>query len=190
MRNFKIVSYYTENTGYEGEVINLISSIDKLNRHGHDIDYYIRGINNLKNWSLNTRYKAVFIKELLEKYKIPLVFVDADATIEEYPILFDTLDCDISAHYRKSHKTILSGTIFVKPNQKIFKMLDEWINLNNTNSVLEQKNLEKAINNGKNYDLNWHNLPFEYVQIFDAEESRDKPFIKHWQASRKFRKKV
>lgn len=185
---FKIISYYTKNTGYEKEVLYLIASLEKLKNEGYHIEYFVYGVDNLGNWAINTRYKAKFIKEKLEEFKCPLVFIDADAEVKQYPKLFDTLDCDIAVHYRESHKTILSGTIYIDYNEKTIKLLDEWIRLNKINSVLEQKNLEKAINICKQYGLNWVDLDPTYVQIFDTMKDVGEPVILHNQASRKYRR--
>lgn len=171
-----------------------MGSIERLkykDDYPFDLSYEIHGIDNLGSWHLNTRHKARFIKEMLSKHNCPVVFVDSDATVEKYPILFKDLKCDIAAHYRESHKTILSGTLYLDSNERVHRMLDEWVHLNSINSVLEQKNLETAINNGKNYGLTWYNLPPQYVQIFDTmKDCGGQPFISHWQASRKYRKNL
>lgn len=183
---FMVVSYFTRDTGYEIEVKRLKKSLDRFN-----IVSYIRGIESLGSWDLNTRYKAKFIKEMLEFWDCPIVFLDADAEVLEYPILFDNLDCDIAV-YRNKQVQLLSGTLYFGNTVNAKKLLDLWIAENKKVplSKFEQYNLAIILNrdNEKNFKLEI--LPLEYCYIFDYKIKCNIPVIKHYQASRKLKKAI
>ncbi|GAH16855.1 unnamed protein product, partial [marine sediment metagenome] len=89
---------------YEGVMNNfLLPSLKDWN-----LDYDIKMIKDLGNWHANTHYKAQFIREMLLKHKQPLVFTDADSTIEQDPVLFSKLEIysphiDIGVHFLNWH---------------------------------------------------------------------------------------
>ena len=112
------VSFVSKNTVYE-EVVNkyLIPSFKRWNLR-YDIDY----IENRGSWAKNIYYKPEFINKMLRKHKEPIVSLDADATIEKFPELFDKLpdNIDLAAHYldwktwygKGNKKELLGGTLY------------------------------------------------------------------------------
>jgi len=199
------ISYYTQLTPYE-EVIktHLIPSLNKWS-----LKYEIKSIKDRGSWQKNTHYKAEFIKEMLLKYKQSVVFLDADAIIKNYPILFDTLnfeqEVDIALHYldwyllwrkQEGNKKIetLSGTLYLNYNKKVLRFLDDWIKENKISMNWEQRNMEKVLKTWKN-KLNIYNLPPEYICIIMRNGSipdwyiKGEPIIIHYQASRKYKNK-
>ncbi|GAG95773.1 unnamed protein product, partial [marine sediment metagenome] len=138
----KFISYYTKGA-YEGVMNNfLLPSLKDWN-----LDYDIKMIKDLGNWHANTHYKAQFIREMLLKHKQPLVFTDADSTIEQDPVLFSKLEIysphiDIGVHFLNWHffwhkrkgqerRDALSGTIYLNYNNNVLRFLDDWIEENN-----------------------------------------------------------
>lgn len=180
---FIVTSYYTKGTGYESEVERLIDSLDSL-----QISYDIHCIKNMGDWSINTRYKPLCIKEVLKVYP-KVVFIDADAVVKSYPGLFDILDCDFACHYRNKRE-LLSGTLFFQDSQNTLDLLDWWMMENEKNTCTEQRNLQKIIDTKKVRNLIMAELPASYVQIFDLMANNGDPVISHHQASRRFRKEV
>lgn len=205
------VSYYTKNTVYEG-VMNeyLLPSLKRWK-----LKYNIEIINDLGNWQKNTHYKAEFCKKMLLKHKQSIIFLDADATIEEYPYLFNNIDyhrnssaCfipgyDIALHYldwyffwRKiegqKKREALSGTLYLNYNKKVLQFLDEWIEENKKNTSWEQKNMQWVLRNWKK-KLTIYSLSPEYCCIIlpDGEIPyyylKEKPVILHHQVSRKYK---
>jgi hypothetical protein len=192
-RKFKIISYYTVDTGYEKEVENLIDSLELFR-----LSYVIVGIRSLGSWQKNTHYKVQFIKEMLKKFKQPLVFLDADAVVKQDPVLFNDLvgNCDIAVHYR-DNSILLSGTIYLEPSDATFELLDLWKKLNEKNpKAYEHNNLSVTINTKLSIkeqlveQLKLFKLPPTYAQIFDFMKDEGEPVIEHHQASRKFRTTV
>lgn len=192
MKNVIFVAYYTINTAYESEAAKLRASLSKLN-----LLYDIVPVPSLGSWQENTRFKAKFMQQMLNKHKGKnLVYVDVDAVVHSIPILFKDMKCDIGIRYqdfRWRKNECLSGTIFMANNEKTMKICEEWERINikekNNRHNLEQWNLGNAIELfGKEIGLNVQNIPPEYTFIFDSMKQiypNVKPVIEHFQASRK-----
>lgn len=171
------VSAFTVNTPYEEEVKKLKESLIEF---GFSTDHIVP-IKNLGTWEKNCAQKARVIKDKLRELNEPIIWIDADAVIEKQPIIFNQIEEDLAVCYYR--RQMCSGIIFIKPTQKMFEMLDEWINLCDTNPTkLDQDLLDLAIKNKK---IKYFNLPTSYckVDFFDAEEV----VIVQNQASRKFK---
>jgi len=161
MNKFQIVSGYTKNTPYEKEVQNLKTSLDKF---GFSCEHIV-GFENLGTWEKNCQQKALILKSKLQELKTPIVWLDADAVLKKNPVLFYEIEKDIAfCYYRIAGKDeLLSGTIFLKPSEISFKILDEWIKLNNQNpKEWDQRTLQKII---KNFKIDYYNLPPSYCKI-------------------------
>jgi hypothetical protein len=197
LRDLIVIGYYTVNTPYEKEAQGLIRSCTKLN-----LRQDIIGVPTFGNWQSNTRFKAKFMLDMLEKYPgQKLVYVDVDAVIHSRLMLFKDYDYDISVRYqdfRWRKNECLSGTIFIRSNERTIRLCKRWMEINDSEGsnakTLEQWNLDKAIQEGlKDYGLTFKNLPPEYTFIFDSMRAmypNAKPVIEHFQASRRFRNKV
>ena len=190
--NYVVVAYYTYDTLYEDKVKTLQASLESF-----AIPNVIEGISNLGSWNKNTCHKPTFIKHMMIKYRDKnIVYVDCDAEFFRYPILFDTLDCNIGVHvfdrllYRRKGvegTEVLSGTIFLKNNQEVFDLVSNWeAECKRNPSVWDQKSLQKILRKkGDNY---YYNLPPEYCKIFDRMTDVSDPVIVHYQCSRIVRK--
>jgi len=189
MNLFIIVGYYTKDTLYEERAKHFIQSLKKFK-----VPFYIEPIENLGNWNKNTAYKPTFLKKMLIKFPIQnVVYVDCDAEILRYPKLFETIEGDVAVHlfdrscYSKSHQgfEVLSGTIFLRNNERAFGLVEQWESLCSAQpGIWDQKHLEKVLNG--NFSL----LPGEYCKIFDRWNKRyPDPVIVHYQASRQVRKR-
>ena len=135
------------------------------------------------------------MKNILEKFfDIDIVWTDADSIFHSYPKLFDIIDCDIALHFRDWRPIpgeLLIGTIYHRNNEKIRKLINDWIRFNRKNKMRRaQLNFESVFKRNKN-GLNVFRLPMEYCCIFDDEKrSKIQPVIEHFQASRKYRHMV
>lgn len=180
--NFRIVSGYTKHTPYEQEIIYLTESLKKNNVTNYDIVPY----DNLGNWTLNCQVKAEIIYNQLKKYNIPIVWLDADSVLYDYPYLFENINLNIAFcdYYHGLH----AGVLYLKPTEQILNLCEEWMLLNNKtgiNAVLgDQKNLALLIDK---YKIPYYKLPVSYAKI-DFAECKDKIIIGQNQASRRFKK--
>ncbi len=190
------VSFVSKNTSYE-EVANryLIPSLKKWNL-SYDIDY----IEDKGSWTANILYKPQFIKKMLLKHKQPIVSLDADASIKQYPYLFEKLkNYDISAHWldwnswygkQDGKKEFLGGTLYFNYNEKVLKLVNKWIENHKINPHLPQSILGKIIKESK--DIKFYKLPLEYCYIKTLPNGKEplvklSPIILHHQVSRKYR---
>ncbi len=195
--NLVIVAYYTLNTPYEEEARKLIESLNKLGLN-HDVV----GVPNLGSWQSNTRFKAKFMQDMLNKHQGKnLLYVDSDAIVHSKPILFENYNADIAVRwqdFRWRKNECLSGTIFMANNEKTRELCQRWQGINESEgpnaTTFEQWNLGSVIkemeSEGK---ITSKNLPPEYTMIFDSMRAmypNIKPVIEHFQASRKFKSKV
>jgi len=183
-----VAAFYTKATQYENHARNLIESLKEFK-----LPYEITPIDNLGDWYKNMQFKPTFLKQMLEKYHPhSIVYVDVDAVFYRYPALFDQLDrmpnlsvgvhiLDHSKYRRRNHPPeLLSGTIFLKNNQKTSIIINEWIEECKKDSRLwDQRALASVLR-----EKDFYVLPEEYCTIFDYMSSVKYPVIKHFQASR------
>lgn len=179
-----IISFFTRETEYENEVQNLIASLKKLN-----LTYAIYSVPNLGNWCKNAQYKAKVILYALQRYRdYNIVYVDADAIIQQNPILFEIIQEDFACHF-KNGKELLSGTLFFKNCTKIYKLVQHWIDENTKHPLVwDQRNLANELK--QHTEIVTLNLPPQYTQIFDTMKNCGTPVIEHFQASRRFKARI
>ena len=188
------VSFVSKNSPYEKVVEDyLIPTLKKFNLK-YDIDY----IGNRGSWIANIQYKPEFIRKMLLKHKQSIISLDADATIEKNPILFETIqDYDIAVHYldwrtwyKKSYDKLelLGGTQYFAYNEKVLSLIEEWIRRQQTKVQWAQQVFQQLIFERRE-ELKLYQLPISYCFIENdrhKEEQKD-AVILHHQVSRKYR---
>lgn len=181
---FTIVSFYTKHTPYEKEVKNLVDSLEKVG-----VSYHVQGVKSLGSWEKNCQYKAQFILDAIQHFETNIVWIDADAVVMKYPSLFDELDCDIAYHYLEHRKELLSGTLFIRNNDKMKMVVKRWIEVNATNDRWDQKNLQSIVE--ADAGISKFFLPVAYCKIYDNKmQPVAEPIITHYQASRRFKRMI
>ena len=198
LAKWKVISFYTEGTGYAKEIEGLAAS---LREHGIDHKFY--PCQPLGSWRMNLNYKSKCILKAMKEFpKTDIVFVDADGVVRKYPELFDQLTAsgayDIAASFhqylnRKSGDSdeLLSGTLWIKNSKAGREIVQKWHEIGLANQhVRHQKCLRLALDEMGRMDK-CYRLPFEYTYIFDYHyrEQRE-PVIEHFQASRRLRQAV
>ena len=179
---YLIVSYFTADTPYEEEVKKLQASIEQFS-----LPSFIPSRPNLGSWEKNCQQKADVILEALEMQPHNVVWLDADAVIQQDPVLFGELQCDIGYHYLEHRKELLSGTLFLKNSPKVIQLVKDWIALNATNDEWDQKNLQRLVES--NSSLERQIIPAEYCKIDrNRKQPNVTPVIAHYQASRKYKR--
>jgi len=198
------ISYYTENTPYEEEINkHLLPSLNRFN-----LSYDIKKIPDLGSWNKNTAYKSKFIKEMLLKHKCSVIFLDADAEIWKYPILFEQIPAkyDLGIHWldwykmwRKetghNTKEFLSGTMYIPYKRTSFFLIQSFIReIDRNPNIWEQKSMQKVVEANKKLQI--YNLPYSYATIILPNNQIPTNMIQkkdivilHTQASRRLKKR-
>lgn len=191
MNKFIVVSFYTKGTGYEREAMKLERSLIE-----QAIPYHVAPVMNLRSWQKNTRFKAIFIDNMMKEFfGVDIVWTDADSVFLAYPDLFDTIECDIAARFRNwqyAKNELLSGTMYLSNNEKVRQLVRQWIARNKRFPLeWEQRNLHHVVKRFvSKHNLSVFKLPVKYCYIFDEEKKITKPVIKHFQKSRQYRRTV
>jgi len=183
---FIVIGFYTKNTPYEEEIKIMANSCKKFN-----IEVKIHEYPSLNEWEHNLWIKPVFIMNMMYLHpNVDLLYLDSDAVICEYPILFDNFQYDMGCHL-KDGKELLSGTIFLKNNNNTRCFVSNWHGMYLTfdgQFLAEQTALEYMVKNNLNkHNMSFFNLPATYAQIFDSMAHNGKPIIQQNQASRRFK---
>ncbi len=183
---YTVVGYYTEQTSYAEEIQNLAASLKRFN-----LPMDLVGIPTQGSWQANTQYKAYFIKQMLIRhYPMDILYLDADARIQQYPALFDKADFDLAVFYWHN-KELISSTLYFANNPKTFELVERWIACCFENlDIWDQKVLQYVIQESKDLNLNIKMLPPSYCQIFDLMQDEGEPVIEQFQASRRFKDEI
>lgn len=186
------ISAYTVGNGYEVEAAELLKTLDAMHLPSEVVPFADQG-----SWQQNTQAKATFIRSRMVRYPgRPLVWLDADSRVRQYPAAFDELTCDFSAHWRvdpvnyPDHGELLSGVLYFAGNRASVQLVDSWIHECKLHpNVWDQKCLDAAVQYWlKAETLTVTNLPASYCLIFDSMAHLGPPVIEQMQASRRLRK--
>lgn len=192
--NWKVISFYTLN--YSDEMGRLIKSLEKFN-----IPYDIEAVKSKGAWKENAFYKIPFIIKKLKEHKHPLVWIDADAEVMQYPALFDTIEGALMAGVYtplKKHEFV-SNTMYFVPSKEVFnylaavnKFIQEVPNAYDGKLVGEQYYMQVVLeSNDWKERLKFKELPYTYgmASYWRNCEYRnlckEEFVIKQWQASRR-----
>lgn len=194
------VTYYTEGD-YEKVANDLL--LPTLKRWS--LPYDAQKVPNKTNWYANTAYKATFMLEMLKKHQKSVVFLDCDATIEQFPTLFYEIpvEYDMAVHYLDWWKfwhnqegrgrfDLLSGTMMFSYNEKMIDLAEKYIErCRMVQNPFEQKLLEQLVL--ENPQIKVYKLPASYTAIVKEDgtipDYIGKPVILHRNVSRELRNK-
>lgn len=179
---FRVVSFYTRHNEYEQHAQRLRESLQKFG-----IPNDLQGIQESGPWEIICARKARFILECWHASECPVVWLDADATVEQYPALFHQMDADFAVHKWRGVE-FGSGTLYFGKSEATRQLLDQWVLRCDADPVTwDQVHLQSAwCDVAATVPLRTEWLPRSYLQIFDASEE-EPPVIKHWQASRELK---
>jgi len=145
--NFKIISYYTkgDNRNYYQKCADMMKeSCSKFN-----FDCYIKEVPSKKNYNDNIKFKPIFIKQCVEQFDVPVLFLDIDAEItgsipdemkdlNQYDIgitkTWGDVESDQQQEYKKHMKipsspselSIRDGFLYVNNTKNGIDFLTEW----------------------------------------------------------------
>jgi hypothetical protein len=198
-------AFFTENTPYE-QVLNeyLVPSCLRFGIEPHIVRTPNRG-----SWVKNVAEKPHAILHLLKEYvdnNSLLVFVDADATLEQYPIELEELSKDYDMGYhtldwnswygynnKLSIQELLTGTMILRNTVRVRQLCTEWYEKAKETNMWEQRVLQELIKKYK--DIAIYDLPIEYCYMASLPDGRKplikcEPVIKHYQKSRELKRKL
>jgi hypothetical protein len=191
-----VISFYTVKTPYEEEVKKLIESCITFG-----IDADIEGITSVGSWEKNCALKSSFIRQQLDKWNRPVLWVDADAAFLRKPDFADFADVDFAVRVNeflpKTHESrVVSNTIFVRNNALAISALEKWneLSMNECHRAdramefWDQTALRDALEQFP--ALKFMPMPLKFAKIFDFDDlfiSEKEIVIEHYQASRRFK---
>lgn len=186
------VTHYTLGTGYEQEVERLVAS---LNQHG--LRYHVEPFKSLGTWRANSNYGSRVIQQCMSRYpKDDIVYVDADAVIQQYPALFesDEFVADVAAHvhnFRWHPNELLGGTMFFRNKPTVRWLVDHWVwEIMVNHPGARPGDALQALLLSEKFSVTFAELPDTYTTIFDIMKDVKNPVIVHYQASRRFRRVI
>lgn len=186
-KRFIIISYATRNTGYEGEIKRLEESLIKF-----ELPFEIEFIDTLGSWVKNVHYNHELILKMMEKYPDKdIVSLDADAVVNKYPALFDTIHCDFAAHFHewKHGRELFCSTMYIANTNKMRAFFTACIQRHEKFPNERQQPCVQATLAEWENEVMFMNLPPQYANIFDLVNVKF-PVITQYQASRRFKKEV
>lgn len=182
----RIIAYFT--ASYREYAMRLAESLNRLK-----YPYYMMEYPEFPDWVRNNHLKTDFIRDMLNKFKEPVLYVDADAVVHKPPVLLEGLtDTDIGVYFLRGWKPepmALAGTIYAGNTIAARRFLEKWIEENHSNTQkYDDANLRTVLKRMSG-EIKVMELPVEYCTIFDRPDRANiDPVIEHFQASRKLRK--
>jgi SAM-dependent methyltransferase len=187
LRPFRIVTFYTEDNGYAEHASRLKATLDAFG-----LDYTLAPIQSTGSWERNCAFKAEFIYEQWKASDVPIVWLDADASVEAFPALFGQIRADVALHKwtwdHARHETgweFCSGTLYFGKSERTELLLQQWILRCNCDPLTwDQVHLSSAwcdVSSFMPLETVW--LPRAYLQI-DGAPALEPTVIRHGQASR------
>lgn len=195
----KFISFYTEDYTQDAEFLK--KSLENYGIDSSNVEYRER----VGLWEANTQMKAEFILEKLRENDA-VVWTDADSRILQNPSFFDTITTDVGLFFlpielsdgfvppeysilKNPDSYLQSGTMYFKNNERVIKLLEDWIELNKRDSQQwDQWTLQVILQNS---DVTITQLPPEYVWTWFVAKfyPNREPVIKHTQASERSKNK-
>jgi hypothetical protein len=176
---YKVVSFYTKTNGYAEHAARLRTTLLTF-----DVPHELHEIDLTGRWEEICAVKSRFLRDQWLKSDLPIVWLDADATVERPPVLFASIDADFAVHKWDGWQ-FGSGTLYFGKSDSAKALLDQWlIRCQADPMTWDQIHLQSAwcdIAAQGRLRTAW--LPRAYLQISDAPEI-EPAVIKHWQASR------
>lgn len=181
MSSFRAVSFFTDK--YLKVALRLKESLIR-----HDIDHVVEPVDCRGGWVENCAMKAGFILRYWRSSDKPVVWIDADAVVNEHPSIFEHINADIGVHFRndKRHKNeLLSGTLFFNKTEGAGRILEAWAEkCKATSNEWDQRILQEVLQEMENISI--YKLPSSYTKIYDTMGGV--AVIEHFQRSREVKR--
>jgi len=196
-----VVSFYTRGNGYQAYA----EQMERTARmYGLECD--IEAINDIGSWASNTQYKCRFLRRKLKEYDRPILWIDADGIVCQYPKFFDDNESSFCVSFNdwesltakrgnRRGMELNSAVMYLRPDAITFDMLYKWIDEIERaanmpgRAPFEQKILQDILDDPTNKEIREAGdiMPMAYCQIHDHMAEAGDPVIKQLQASRELR---
>jgi hypothetical protein len=169
--------------GYACEADGLRASLDAL-----ALPYTIEERTDAGSWLANCAQKPVFLKEMRQRIRGPIVWLDADARVLKAPDFFAELPhyVDVAYHLFRGRE-LLSGTLYFGDTSGARRLLDAWVHAQVEQlTAWDQRVLEVVLSAWPGV---WvaKELPEAYVYVDRLGTKGIDPVIYHGQASRRLK---
>ena len=120
-RPFRIITFHTDDQLYTAAAARLKASADRLS-----IPVHIETVPSRGSWEENCAFKAEFVRDQWRNVDVPIVWLDADATLNAYPSLFASLDTDFAINKNRGW-IFAGGTLYFGRSPAAQVLLDRWV---------------------------------------------------------------
>ena len=184
---FQVVSFYTAGNVYATYGARLIESLQRFG-----VPCRVVAIDVQDSWEGVCARKAKFLLDAWHQSDVPIVWLDADAVVEQQPTLFGAIQADFAAHRWTWEENLqdfgyelCSGTLYFGKTELARRLLEQWaLRCEADPDTWDQVHLESAWCDVAAVDpLRTVWLPRPYLQIDGAAEP-EPAVIRHLQASR------
>ncbi len=154
-----IVSFFTEDWKYPEHAKRLEAECDSLGLRS-----YIREMPSRKGYIENSCIKPFFIRDCLEKFKSPILWIDVDGSIFAKPDFFLETDWDFQAKRMKPPRKRFYhvGTMWFNYNDRVREFVSAWCA--RTGDMTDESALDQTLKS-RNWDLKHRDIPEEYFRI-------------------------
>ncbi len=184
-----VICFYTLDTPYEQEVLNLINSCKKWG-----VELFVEGKKSAGSWAANCALKPAFILEKLEALKRPVFWADADSVFLKKPDLDQFLPYDFSVRAMQIFQNdprhaLNTASVFAHYTPASLALVRKWRDICiEPEPFMDQMALHAALANNKNARV--YSMPIAYCKIFDIDTffiNDEDVVLEQTQASRRYR---
>lgn len=181
-----IVSYYTLDPIYEPAAERLKASLDRFG-----LEYRIEGMERFGGYHDHCFIKAGFLRRMLDAYRRPVFWTDADNEFLQFPEMLGGINTDIGlARFFRWDRELSTTVMYLDDKPVVRDLLSDWDRANRENCITwtaDQLNFHRVVQDYLSKRLmSITLLPWSYYQSVDSEV-KETPVIWQHQASREGR---
>jgi SAM-dependent methyltransferase len=180
---FLVVSFFTNDPVYRRHIERLHNGLEEFG-----LEYELFMIDSLGGWELNCAFKSAFVVEQMMKSGRPVIWLDADSTLERQPSLLFEIKDDFAVN-RTLNAIFNSAVVYFSNSPASLELAVRWRDRCKADPLTwDQTHLQSAwADNSFQGPLSSYWLPDAYAQIFDRDVDHAETVIRQWQASREAR---
>lgn len=122
---YKIISFYSEpepnSTYYTDNYKRFVKECDSL-----ELDYYVEELESKKDYWLNCKMKPEFIQSCMQKFNMPLIWLDIDSIIRKKPTLEKLEKIDFGAVKKNDSILFYGHCLFFNNSESSLEIINQW----------------------------------------------------------------